>query len=108
MIFFVVHAHRLQVLGFEDLTTFKATDIFDAVSPRQHLGLFMVAGLHTSGRYSTILITAVRKSRVLWYGRSRFAGKFEAGPRATVRMEECRPKSVIRFVPWIARTHAAC
>ena len=67
MVFFVVHAHRFQIFGLENLTTFKAAHVIDTVAPRQHLGLFMVAGLHTCGGYSTILITAVGKSRVLWY-----------------------------------------
>ena len=62
LILFVVNTHRFQIFRFENLTAIKAADIIDAIASRYHLSFFVLAGLHTRGRYFLILFAAPRKS----------------------------------------------
>ena len=107
MIVFVVHAHWFQVFGLEDLSTFETADVVHAVASRQHLGLFMFAGLHT------------RAGLFPYSSRGRMEVKslshpflttppFEAARQApTGIIMECRYRCAALSVPWIVRIPAA-
>jgi hypothetical protein len=49
LLFFVffVNRNRIQILGFEDLTTVQTSDVIDAVPPVQKFGSLVLTTLHS-------------------------------------------------------------